>query len=248
MKARLPSPLRSAIFGPLARLYPRAAWAPRPLRFKATFESMATDRSNGYFRAVTVLPHAMRQQLFSPDLHNDLAGYDPVSVIRDFAAEADDDDPLRVAQYVDMKTWLSGRMLVKVDRAAMANSLEVRPPLLDPSLVQWGMGLPNRLKVHGFEGKWILKRALEPLLPRELLYRTKQGFSMPLADWLRGGLDERMAMLSDPAGNLRTSGLFNTPYIERLADDHRSGRADNTQVLWALIMFDAFLSKPWNTT
>mgnify|MGYP003678682924 FL=1 len=146
-----------------------------------------------------------------------------------------------------MKTWLAGRMLVKVDRAAMANSLEVRPPLLDPSLVQWGIGLPDRLKVHGFEGKWILKKALEPLLPRELLYRTKQGFSMPLAGWLRGGLEDRVEALLASDGRLTSAGLFDMRFVRRLADDHRTSRADNSQVLWALIMFDAFLAKPWAT-
>ncbi len=247
VKAKLPASLRRLIFGPMAWAYPRANWAPRMFRAKATFEALATDRAAGYFRAITVLPDALRRQLFSGDLHASLAGYDPVSVIRDFAAEADSDNPLSVAQYVDMKTWLAGRMLVKVDRAAMANSLEVRPPLLDPSLVQWGIGLPDRLKVHGFEGKWILKKALEPLLPRELLYRTKQGFSMPLAGWLRGGLEDRVEALLASDGRLTSAGLFDMRFVRRLADDHRTSRADNSQVLWALIMFDAFLAKPWAT-
>lgn len=247
VKARIPAALRRLIFGPAAWAYPRAAWAPRMFRAKATLEALSRDRASGYFRAITVLPDELRARLFSGDLHNSLAGYDPVSVIRDFAAQADSDNPLRVAQYVDMKTWLAGRMLVKVDRAAMANSLEVRPPLLDPSLVQWAIGLPDRLKVNGFEGKWILKRALEPLLPRELLYRTKQGFSMPLAGWLRGGLTPRIATLTATDSRLSTSGLFDMDFVRRLAADHSAGRADNSQVLWALIMFDAFLAKPWTS-
>ena len=245
VKAKLPAGLRRMVFGPMAALYPRAAWAPRAFRAKATFEALATDRAAGYFRAITVLPDALRRQLFSGDLHNSLNGYDPTSVIRKFADDADTDNPLRTAQYVDMKTWLSGQMLVKVDRAAMANSLEVRPPLLDPSLVQWAMGLPDRLKVNGFEGKWILKQALEPLLPREFLYRAKQGFSMPLAGWLRGGLDDRIEALVASNGRLASSGMFDMAFVRRLASDHRSSRADNAKVLWALIMFDGFLAKPW---
>ncbi len=247
VKAKIPAALRRMIFGPLAWAYPRAAWAPRMFRAKATLEALSRDRAAGYFRAVTVLPDELRARLFSDDMHTSLAGYDPVSVIRNFAADADSDNPLRVAQYVDMKTWLAGRMLVKVDRAAMANSLEVRPPLLDPSLVQWAIGLPDRLKVNGFDGKWILKRALEPLLPRELLYRAKQGFSMPLAGWLRGGLAPRIAALTATNSRLSTSGLFDMDFVRRLASDHSAGRADNSQVLWALIMFDAFLAKPWTS-
>ena len=245
VKARIPASLRRLIFGPLAWAYPRAAWAPRMFRAKATFEALSRDRAAGYFRAITVLPDELRARLFSGDLHQSLDGYDPVSVIRGFAAEADTDNPLRTAQYVDMKTWLAGRMLVKVDRAAMANSLEVRPPLLDPGLVQWAIGLPDRLKVNGFEGKWILKKALEPLLPRDLLYRTKQGFSMPLAGWLRGGLAPQIETLTASRGALANSGLFDMDFVRRLATDHNAGRADNSQVLWALIMFDAFLRQPW---
>ena len=137
-------------------------------------------------RSVTVLPEAERHRLFSGDFQGALGDYDPVSVLAGHAAEADTEDPVSRAQYIDLMTRLPGGMLVKVDRASMAHGLEVRAPLLDHHLVEWAAGLPTRFKLNGFEGKAILKKALEPHVPHELLYRPKQGFSLPLAPWLRG--------------------------------------------------------------
>jgi asparagine synthase (glutamine-hydrolysing) len=138
-------------------------------------------------------------------------------------------------------------MLVKVDRASMANGLEVRPPFLDHELVEWAARLPTDKKIQGFEGKAILKSVLEPMLPREVLYRPKQGFSVPLSAWLRGEFDGRIRDLvaDSPLSN---SGLFDTGFLRRLADEHRSGRRDHSRTLWALVMFDAFLRRPWAET
>ena len=91
-------------------------------------------------------------------------------------------------QYADFKTYLPGDILTKVDRASMANSLEVRVPLLDHTLVEWAARLPSDLKLHGREGKYVFKDALEPYVSKEILYRPKQGFAVPLATWFRGPL------------------------------------------------------------
>lgn len=244
VKTRLPARLRRAVFGPLARWYPKADWAPRPLRAKASFEALAADRAGGYFRSIAALPAGLRTRLLHPDLQGALGDYDPADVVRHHMDDAGTRDPLAAAQYADMKTWLAGRMLVKVDRMSMANSLEVRAPMLDPALVQWAVSLPPTLKIDGFEGKWLLKRALEPLLPDTILYRKKQGFSMPLAYWLRHGFGGQLSALTDPAGALAQSGLINMAFARRLASQHTAGLADHAQVLWALVMFGAHLSLP----
>ncbi len=243
VKAWLPAALRRSVFGPLARLYPQLDRAPRPLRAKATFAALATDQVGGHLRAVTALPEADRQGLFSPAFETLLAGYDPASVLAGHAAEADTEDPLARAQYIDLMTWLPGRMLVKVDRASMAHGLEIRPPLLDHELVEWAAGLPAALKLRGMEGKVILKRALEPLVPHELLYRPKQGFTLPLAAWLRGELRPRLDALSREGGRLAETGFFDPGGLQRLVEAHVSGRRDHTPALWALLMFDAFLAR-----
>jgi asparagine synthase (glutamine-hydrolysing) len=122
----------------------------------------------------------------------------------------------------------------------MAHSLEVREPLMDHPLVEWLATLPSSMKVHGQEGKWLLKKTLEPRLPHELLYRPKMGFAVPIAQWFRGPLRERVreAVLGP---RLAETGFFNHSYLCELIDDHQSGIRDYSGPLWSLLMFDGFL-------
>jgi asparagine synthase (glutamine-hydrolysing) len=122
----------------------------------------------------------------------------------------------------------------------MAHSLEVREPLMDHPLVEWLSGLPPGFKLHNGEGKTLLKKALEPYLPREILYRPKMGFAVPLAQWFRGPLREpvREAVLGPV---LAQTGWFNAGYLRRLVEDHQSGVRDYSTPLWTLLMFESFL-------
>ena len=143
-------------------------------------------------------------------------------------------------QYADLKTYLPGDILTKVDRASMANSLEVRIPLLDHTLVEWTARLPSYLKLQGRQGKYIFKHSLEPHVSREILYRSKQGFSVPLADWFRGALAHHLrTKLYGPV--LREADLFETTAIERLLGHHQSGKRDHSAALWALLVVESFL-------
>jgi len=137
------------------------------------------------------------------------------------------------------KTWLVGDILTKVDRTAMACSLEVRVPMLDPTFVEWSLGLPRKLKLNGGESKVVLKRAMEPLVPHQLLYRRKQGFSVPLASWFRGSLGEGFARRL--AASDRMGEHFDLATVNRLLDGHKQGWEDNSRVLWLLWMFAGFL-------
>ncbi|MBK1727387.1 XrtA/PEP-CTERM system amidotransferase [Halorhodospira neutriphila] len=242
LRGRLPAPLRRAVFGPLGRCYPKADWAPRALRGKATFQALAADPVTGYLRSVALLDDASRRRLFSGRLRGELQGYHAGEVLRRHAAatHAPERDPVAFAQYLDLKTWLPGDILTKVDRASMAHALEVRVPLLDHQLVEWAATLPSSLKVRGGEGKYLLKRALEPRLPRGALYRRKQGFELPVAEWLRGPLRGRLrgAVLGE---RLADSGLFDPGCLRRLVDEHQAGRANHARALWSLLMFESFL-------
>jgi asparagine synthase (glutamine-hydrolysing) len=122
----------------------------------------------------------------------------------------------------------------------MAHSLEVREPLMDHRLVEWLATLPTSLKLRRGEGKWLLKKAMEPYLPHEVLYRPKMGFSVPLARWFRGPLRERIrdALLGE---RLAATGLFDRACMRELLDKHQAGVRDYSTPLWALLMFDAFL-------
>lgn len=242
LRARLPLSLRRAVFGPLGRWYPKADWAPRMFRGKTTFESLARDSVAAYFHSVSILSESLRRQLFSRKMHAQLDGYSAVDVLRRHAATADTDDALGLIQYIDMKTYLVGDINTKVDRASMAHSLEVREPLMDHPMVEWAATLSSRLKLHHGEGKYFLKKALEPALPRDVLYREKMGFAVPLARWFRGPLAQRArdVVRSD---RLADTGLFEPRFLEHLVVAHQSGARDYSAPLWALLMFDAFLSR-----
>ena len=236
----LPQSVRGPVFGALGRLYPKLDWLPRPFRAKATLQELARDPVGAYFSSVSVCGDALRRQLFSPALRRDLQGYSAVDLLRGHMARSGSEHALSQVQYADFKTYLPGDILTKVDRASMANSLEVRVPLLDHTLVEWAARLPPAFKLHRGEGKYVLKSALESYVPRDILYRPKQGFSVPLATWFRGPLRERLTQaLRGPLQE--DSGLFDMRFVGRLIEQHLSGAFDHSAPLWQLLMFDAFL-------
>ncbi len=240
MRAALPHSVRRPLFGALGKLYPKADWAPRVFRAKTTFEGLARSSVQAYFHTVSILRDPMREALFSAGFKTELAGYSAQEVFNHHAAQAGTADPLALIQYLDLKTYLVGDINTKVDRASMAHSLEVREPLMDHELVEWLASLPSGHKIHGQEGKYIFKKAMEPHLPHDVLYRPKMGFSVPLARWFRGPLKQRVrdAVLGE---RLAATGWFDRNYLEHLVQAHQSGARDYSAPLWTLLMFEAFL-------
>lgn len=245
LRSKLPLGLRKPLFGLLGNVYPKADWAPKFLRAKTTFESLARDSVEGYFHSVSILDNRLRAQLFTQDFHRSLQGYQAVEVLHHYADKSPTRDPLSLIQYLDIKTYLVGDILTKVDRASMAHSLEVRVPLLDHELVEWVSGLPASMKLRQQEGKYILKKSLEPYLPHEVLYRNKMGFAVPLASWFRGLLRERVraALLGN---TLADTGIFDMAFVKKMLDQHQSGRRDYSAPIWTLLMFEAFLRNTLN--
>lgn len=240
LRSTIPLAARKPIFGALGHLYPKADWAPKVFRAKSTFEALARDSVEGYFHTVSIMGDKMRQRLFSDSFKRDLQGYHAVNVLQRHADNCPSDDPLSHVQYLDLKTYLVGDILTKVDRASMAHALEVRVPLLDHKLVEWMSGLPPSLKLRGNEGKYVFKKALERYLPEDILYRDKMGFSVPIASWFRGPLRQRVkdALLGE---TLTNTGIFDRSFLEEMLDHHQSGRRDYSAPLWTLLMFEAFL-------
>ena len=242
MRSVLPQSLRAPVFGLLGNLYPKADWAPKVLRAKSTLEALARNSVEGYFHSVSVMGDPMRERLLSDSFRRELQGYRAIEVLRRHAAKAPKGEPLSFVQYLDMKTYLVGDILTKVDRASMAHSLEVRVPLLDHQLMEWLSGLAPDLKLRGREGKYLFKKALEAHLPHEILYRPKMGFSVPLAGWFRGPLRQRVKQaVLGPV--LMESGYFNPRFLREMVADHQSGARDYGVPLWSLLMFEAFLRK-----
>jgi len=241
LRSALPLGVRRPVFGALGRLYPKLDWAPRVFRAKTTFESLARNSVEAYLHSVSLTSEEQRKAMFSPALQRDLQGYRAVETFAYHARRSPTDDPLSLIQYLDMKTYLVGDILTKVDRASMAHALEVRVPLLDHKFVEWVSGLPVNYKLRGQEGKYILKKALEPHLPRDVLYRPKMGFGVPLGKWFRGPLRQRLRE-SLLEGGLARTGLFNQAYLEKLVNDHQSGLREYSAPLWSLLMFQAAIA------
>lgn len=242
LRRPLPLGLRRPVFGALGDWYPKADWAPRVFRAKTTFQALARDSVEGYFQGVSILRDELRNRLFSSTFRRELQGYNAVDVLRKHAASAPTDHPLSLVQYLDMKTYLPGDILTKVDRASMAHALEVRVPLLDHPLAEWISGLPPELKLRSGEGKYLLKKAMEPYLPNAVLYRSKKGFAVPAAEWFRGPLSERLS--EHVLGTLMSdSGIFDMRMLGRLVGQHAKGSRDHSAPLWALMMFENFLAK-----
>jgi asparagine synthase (glutamine-hydrolysing) len=158
------------------------------------------------------------------------------------ARECDARLPLNQILYTDMKMYLEGDILYKVDRASMAASLEVRVPFLNRNVVNFATELPLGLKLHRLTTKYLLKKSVQHRLPSEIIKRPKKGFNMPVARWLNSELrDLTLEMLSEE--RITRQGFFNYPYIKGLLDDHFSGRRDNRKLLWTLLIFQMWYAR-----
>lgn len=247
LRATIPLSMREKIFGPLARVYPKADWAPRIFRAKTTFEALARNSVEAYFHSVSLTSDQQRNDLFSTEFKRSLADYDSRELFHYYADKADTEDPLALIQYLDIKTYLVGDILTKVDRASMAHGLEVRVPLLDHPFIEWIAQLPSSLKLRGQNGKYILKKAMEPYLPHDVLYRKKMGFGVPLAQWFRGPL--RPLLKARLMGSImEDSGFFQMASIETLIEQHLCGIRDHSTPLWSLFMFESFLRSETEST
>ncbi|TPG49090.1 XrtA/PEP-CTERM system amidotransferase [Sphingomonas glacialis] len=242
VRGLVPASVRSNVFGTLGRWYPKADWAPRPLRAKTTLLALAEDGAEGYARSVGVTTPALRAALFTDAARAALGGHRAedryVRSMRDAPAR----DALDRAQYADFQHWLPGDILTKADRTSMAVSLEAREPLLDYRLIEFAAKLPVGMRLRGGQGKWLLKKAMERYLPKDILYRPKMGFVTPISAWFRGPLaDEAARLVSSRV--LAGTGWFNAATIARLAEDHRSGRADHGRTLWQLVMLERSMAR-----
>lgn len=240
VRGPMPAALRRPLFGALGKYYPKMDWGPKVLRAKTTFQAIARDSYEAYLHSVSVIPDGIRARLFSDEFKQQLGGYQAVEVFKRHADRAPTDHPLSLIQYLDMKTYLPGDILTKVDRASMAHALEVRVPILDHKFVEWVSGLSPDMKLHGREGKYIFKKSLEPHLPHDVLYRPKMGFGVPISGWFRKELKQRVrdAVLGE---TLLGTGLFNRDYLARLVDEHQSGGGEHSAALWSLLMFESYL-------
>ncbi len=239
LRRRLPAWFRLIVLRRLAAAWPRADWLPRALRWKSLLTNLSLDPAAAYASTVSQCGPQMRQNLMSPELRRAVCGHRPESVV-EAGVLTGGRDPLDGMLAADIDMLLPDDFLTKVDRASMAYGLEVRPPLLDHELMELAAAVPSGLKVRAGEGKWLLKQIFEPKLPSRLASRAKQGFEIPLDDWLRGELAEQVRDVVLTPGR-RLEEYVHLPTAQKLFDMHRRRSGRHGQVLWTLLVLGRWL-------
>jgi asparagine synthase (glutamine-hydrolysing) len=230
LRSLLPGPARG-LLAAVGRVYPKADWLPRPLRARTLLRHLVLDPAESYLRSVAPVVPEVRDLLLDPALVGAAGTHDPLDRFRDLYSRAPAGDPLSRIQYIDLKTYLPDDILTKVDRAAMAVSLEVRVPLLDHEIVELGARMSPRLKLRGRTGKWVLREVLRGKVPDRVVDGGKKGFSVPLRRWMARDLartfEERV--LDSPMDELRAGEM------RKIFEQHRSGLIDHGPVLFGLL-------------
>jgi asparagine synthase (glutamine-hydrolysing) len=235
----LPQRLRHAILGPLASAWPKADRLPRSLRWKFFLRNLSLEEEQAYFQDMSLFTTADKRELFSEGFQRTLGGYDPSAAFTRHFERVKGADRLNQLLYVDLKTWLPNDILVKMDRMAMANSLEVRSPLLDHKVMEFAATLPAEMKYRGGTSKYLLKRYAAQHVPATAVERPKMGFSIPLGAWLRGDLRSQAEdlILSERALG---RGYFHPAAVAAMWKRHQRGRRDHARHLWALMMLEVW--------
>jgi len=229
----------------LARRVGRLAALARPLAeaLPSRTDRVGFDYKAKRFARAAALPPLERhhgwKEIFSTEARAELAGpgasaWDPLDLYRERYAETAGAEPLARMQDVDLGIYMADDLLVKTDRLSMAHSLELRVPFLDAAVAEFAFSLPTELKVRGFAKKRLLRKALEPLLPREILHGRKQGFSIPIATWLRGPLEPFAREVLAP-GAVERQGLLDGAAVTPILDRHCSGQEDLSRQIWGLM-------------
>jgi asparagine synthase (glutamine-hydrolysing) len=241
LRHRFPEFIRKKLFPKLANLLALSN-ATLCRKGKTLLTSLSHDPAMGFYFTNAQIEDRQWQQLVKPEINAALGDYHPSNLTLEAYAKSDGPDHLAKILYTDMKTYLPGGILVKVDRMSMANSLEVRAPLLDKDMVEFAATLPSGMKFKNGEKKHILKEAFKPLLPDGILYRKKMGFSVPLASWFRNEIKTiAQRHLIDDVKGLST--IFKQTQIQSMWDEHQSGKADHGAVLWSMLMFEMWYVK-----
>ncbi|HEY8205750.1 MAG TPA: asparagine synthase (glutamine-hydrolyzing) [Pyrinomonadaceae bacterium] len=227
----LPRFIRRGLMQGLSRRLPHGATG-RNFLYQAGSESL-----DCYLEQVSVFSGLNKPHLYTEDFRRQLDGDGSFALFRDHARRVHSSDPLDTLLYLDAKTYLPGDILAKVDRMSMAVSLETRTPLLDHKLIELVSRIPAELKMKGFETKYIFKRAVADFVPKEILNRQKQGFGVPIVEWINRELRERIRDTFADA-QTRQRGYIEPQYVDVLLDEHERGRRDHSTALWSLFVLE----------
>jgi len=233
---RLPRLLRNAMHPILSRIPPTEKKKGLINRAKRFVEGMELPADLEHTRWMIFLQEGEKIKLYSDDLQDTLNGSDSFEFIRNYFNRVNTSDPLNRQLYVDIKSYLVDNILVKVDRMSMATSLETRVPFLDHRFVEFSATIPSRLKLQGKNTKYLFKKAMADVLPPQILNRSKEGFSIPIKNWLKEDLKPLMLEVLDQQ-KIKREGFFNTNYVEQLKKEHLSGKENHSHRLWSMMVF-----------
>ncbi len=235
---RLPRWVRQKMMpGLLSLIPPQSAKKGMINKAKRFVEGGALPSAWQHTRWMMFMNQQDKSALYTPDVRAAINGDSPGALMEHYFQEAANSDRLAQQQYVDVKTYMVDNILVKVDRMSMATSLEARVPLLDHRVVEFGLNLPPHLKLHGNETKVILRRIMADRLPKAVLEKPKEGFSIPLKHWLRNDLRPLLSDLLSP-GVVRNRGYFDPNTVSRWIGEHMTREANHSHRLWALMVFE----------
>ena len=208
-------------------------------RIKRYSRGLNLSPSLRHFRWMLFLTLEEKKRLFSEKLKKELELDKEIherEPLKKVFEKAKDFDPINGELYIDFKTYLVDNILVKVDRMSMATSLEARVPILDHNLVEFAFKIPGQYKLKGLMTKYIFKKNAEKMLPKEIVYREKQGFSIPIKNWLKNELKPLLYNFLSKE-NVEKIGFFNPEEIERFIREHTEGKENHSHILWALLLF-----------
>tara|TARA_R110001583_G_scaffold1542_10_gene12006 strand:- start:21751 stop:23655 length:1905 start_codon:yes stop_codon:yes gene_type:complete len=236
LRNKFPTWVRKKIFPSLANAAGKVNSTPFK-KAKSLLTSLSVDPAMGFYITNSMITDQTWLTLATEQTKAQLGSYHPSTQTIAKYNEADGQDHLSKILYTDMKTYLPGGILVKVDRMSMANSLEVRAPILDYKLIEFAATVPSKFKFNKGEKKYLLKEAFKKYLPDNILYRKKMGFSVPLAYWLRNELKDiaEDKLVKNPRGIIQ---IFKETEINKLWSEHVSKNKDNSTVLWSMLMFE----------
>lgn len=236
IRQRVPAAFRSAVFGAAAAVWPASSKLPQPLRLKTILGNLAQSDAEAFYRDLSFLRDETRRQVYSPDFMQSLHGYSARETVIPLYAASDAPDAVGRAQQTDIHLYMTDDVLAKVDRVSMAHSLEVRCPLLDPAILEFGASLPSSVRLAGGMGKRPLRRLAQQRLPKEVVDMPKRGFSIPAARWLREDLRPMTEGLLFDEGSPVLNWLDRTA-LRRTWNEHLSGHRDHSVFIWGAMMF-----------
>jgi len=241
LRDMLPGWLRKTALKSCAAVWPKADWLPRPMRLKTLLQNLSSDPATAYANTISACRTNVRQQLLSPGFATQIADHRPEDTVKQAYLQGNR-DALSGMLSADTNFLLPDDFLTKVDRASMAFGLEVRPPLLDVRLMELAASMPSSMKVRNGNKKWILKEIYEPRLPRGLAHRRKQGFELPVDEWLRGPLQSQIQDIVLQESN-PIADYIDIPQAQRMNDQHCRQIGQHGQVLWSLLVLGRWLDE-----